>query len=173
MKLIEAKIKRAFSMMVCLAVAVSALTVTAPAASAAEVYPTAWEITSEMTIGWNLGNSLDCTYWSDDPTPQQTATAWGNPEPTKALIDKVKALGFNTVRIPTTWYQHLSYDSATDTYLVDADWMTYVKNTVDFAYDNGMFVILNAHHENWANVDRFTDDTLAAVLVFLLYALRF
>lgn len=51
--------------------------------------------------------------------------------------------------------------------------MTYVKNTVDFAYDNGMFVILNAHHENWANVDRFTDDTLAAVLVFLLYALRF
>ena len=162
MKLIEAKIKRAFSMMVCSAVAVSALTVTAPATSAAEVYPTAWEITSEMTIGWNLGNSLDCTYWSDDPTPQQTATAWGNPEPTKALIDKVKALGFNTVRIPTTWYQHLSYDSATDTYLVDADWMTYVKNTVDFAYDNGMFVILNAHHENWANVDRFTDDTLAA-----------
>lgn len=61
-----------------------------------------WEITSKMTIGWNLGNSLDATYWTDNPTPVQSVTAWGNPEPTQQLFDKVKSLGFNTVRIPVT-----------------------------------------------------------------------
>lgn len=120
-----------------------------------------FEITSQMTIGWNLGNSLESTNdsYAVDVSPRKFATAWGNPEPTEELIDAVKAGGFNTIRIPVTWYQHLIYNSATDTYEISDDWMAYVKKFVDYAYESGMFVILNVHHENWVNVAQFTDTT--------------
>lgn len=122
--------------------------------------PDAWDITSQMTIGWNLGNSLDAVYWNDHPTPQQSVTAWNNPEPDRELFQTVKNLGFNTVRIPVTWYQHMEYHSSTDRYVIDEDWMAYVKNTVNYAYDLGMFVIINVHHEDWINVDYFNDSNL-------------
>lgn len=120
----------------------------------------AFDITSQMIIGWNLGNSLDSTGdLSIDSSPKKFAMAWGNPEPTKELIETVKNGGFNTIRIPTTWYQHLYLDESTQTYKIEDKWMAYVKQFVDYAYDMDMFVILNVHHENWVNVEKFTDDT--------------
>lgn len=127
----------------------------------------AWEITDKMTIGWNLGNTLESTYWTDDPTPAQSATAWGNPEPTQALFEEVKSLGFNTVRIPVTWYQHMEYNDSTQTYEIDSDWMDYVRKTVDYAYDLDMFVIINVHHENWINVEYFNDSNLSKAQTIL------
>ncbi len=121
----------------------------------------AFDITSQMVIGWNLGNSLDSTNdnLTMDSSPKKFAMAWGNPEPTKELIEAVKNGGFNTIRIPTTWYQHLYLDESTNTYKIDAKWLAYVKQFVDYAYDMDMFVILNLHHENWVNVAKFTDET--------------
>lgn len=125
---------------------------------------TASEITSQMTIGWNLGNTLDAT--NDNLTvnssPKKFVTSWGNPEPTQELFNAVQAGGFNTVRIPTTWYQHLIYNEETDVYEIEENWMNYVKQTVDYAYGLGMFVIINVHHEDWVNVPEFTDETLSA-----------
>lgn len=121
----------------------------------------AFDITSQMVIGWNLGNSLDSTNdnLTMDSSPKKFAMAWGNPEPTKELIEAVKNGGFNTIRIPTTWYQHLYLDESTNTYKIDTKWLAYVKQFVDYAYDMDMFVILNVHHENWVNVAKFTDET--------------
>ena len=121
----------------------------------------AFDITSQMVIGWNLGNSLDSTNdnLTMDSSPKKFAMAWGNPEPTKELIEAVKNGGFNTIRIPTTWYQHLYLDESTNTYKIDAKWLAYVKQFVDYAYDMDMFVILNVHHENWVNVAKFTYET--------------
>ena len=121
----------------------------------------AFDITSQMVIGWNLGNSLDSTNdnLNMDSSPKKFSMAWGNPEPTKELIEAVKNGGFNTIRIPTTWYQHLYLDESTNTYKIDAKWLAYVKQFVDYAYDMDMFVILNVHHENWVNVAKFTDET--------------
>ncbi len=124
----------------------------------------AFDITNQMVIGWNLGNTLDShnASYTIDMAPGKFATAWGNPEPTKELFETVKAGGFNTVRIPTTWYQHVEYDDAQQMYVVDDAWMDYVKQTVDYAYDLDMFVILNVHHEEtWVNVSEFTDATYA------------
>ena len=117
----------------------------------------AFDITSQMVIGWNLGNSLDST--NDNLTMDSSPKKWGNPEPTKELIEAVKNGGFNTIRIPTTWYQHLYLDESTNTYKIDTKWLAYVKQFVDYAYDMDMFVILNVHHENWVNVAKFTDET--------------
>lgn len=120
---------------------------------------TAFEITSSMIVGWNLGNTLDSTgsHITYDTAPAKSVMAWGNDEPTKELFEAVKAGGFNTVRIPTTWYQHVKYDDAKDMYVINPDWLAYVKQTVEYAYDLNMFVILNCHHEDWANAPKFDD----------------
>ena len=120
---------------------------------------TAFEITSQMIIGWNLGNTLDCvgSNIDFDSAPYKSVTAWGNDEPTKELFETVKAGGFNTVRIPTTWFQHVKFDSNTNKYIINEQWLDYVKQTVDYAYNLDMFVILNVHHEEWVNAAEFTD----------------
>ena len=117
-------------------------------------------ITSQMTIGWNLGNSLDA-HSASIKNPAKSVMCWGNPEPTKELFETVKNAGFNTVRIPTTWYPHISYNDAEQRWDVDDDWMEYVKMTVDYAYELDMFIILNVHHENWVNAAEFNDAAYA------------
>lgn len=97
------------------------------------------KLCDEITIGWNLGNSLDATGWGIN-----SETSWGNPKVTKDLILKVKEAGFDAVRIPTTWYNHVDSD-----FNIDKEWLDRVQTVVDYAYDEGMYVILNAHHENW------------------------
>lgn len=124
-----------------------------PASVSAETVYTAEEITEKMGVGWNLGNSLDSNNAGfSSGNIYEYETQWGNPKVTRSLINEVKAKGFNTVRIPVTWYQHISSDG---NYTIDPNWMTRVKEVVDYAYDNGMFVIINIHHENWINRSDF------------------
>ncbi len=121
-------------------------------ASAAEVLSAA-DITEEMGVGWNLGNSLDSNnsgFYSDNILDYETQ--WSSPVVTKSLIDSVKEYGFRTVRIPITWYQHISNDG---NYTIDSAWLARVKEVVDYAYNNGMYVIINVHHETWINRSDF------------------
>ena len=96
-------------------------------------------ILEDMGLGWNLGNSLDATGGSG----LNTETSWSNPKTTKDLIDKVKSLGFNTVRVPVSWGKHVSGDN----YTIDSAWLARVKEVVDYCYKNDMYVILNIHHD--------------------------
>jgi endoglucanase len=73
-------------------------------------------------------------------------TQWSNPVTTKAMIDKVKAEGFDTVRIPVTWYVFTG--PGPDYKIADA-WMNRVQEVVDYVINNGMFCILNTHHEDF------------------------
>lgn len=124
----------------------------------------AWAITNQMTIGWNLGNTLDSTSntLKPDAMPEKWASAWGNPAPTQELIDTVKNGGFDTIRIPTTWCGHLTWSEQDQMYLVADNWMNYVQQVVDYAYEQDMFVILNVHHEDFINVaNAYTDENVA------------
>ena len=96
-------------------------------------------ILEDMGLGWNLGNSLDATLGSG----LGAETSWGNPKTTQALIDKVKSLGFNTVRVPVSWGKHVSGSN----YTIDSAWLARVKEVVDYCYKNDMYVILNIHHD--------------------------
>lgn len=100
-----------------------------------DVFPTSAEIVSQMKIGWNLGNTLDAP---------DGETSWGNPVTTKEMIDRVKAAGFNVMRVPVSWGKHMD-----GLYNVDPAWMARVREVVDYGIDNGMYVILNTHHEEW------------------------
>ena len=96
------------------------------------------DLIAEMKTGWNLGNTLDA------PGGE---TAWGNPVTTKEMIDFVAAAGFDVIRLPTTWDQHIDDENG---YKIDEEWLARVHEIVDYAFDNGMYVILNTHHEtNW------------------------
>lgn len=113
---------------------------------------TAAEFCKGIDVGWNLGNALDATGGSG----LSTETSWGNPKTTKELILAVKDAGFNAVRVPTTWYKHVSGNN----YTIDEEWLDRVQEVVDYAYDEDMYVILNAHHEDFN--DPYNDTYKAA-----------
>ena len=97
------------------------------------------EIAAEMKTGWNLGNSLDA--FSD--TGLGSETSWGNPKTTQKMVDDVRDIGFTTIRIPVTWGIHADENGH-----VDEKWMARVKEVVDYAYQDGLYIILNSHHDN-------------------------
>lgn len=90
------------------------------------------EFANQMTIGWNLGNSLEAIGGE---------TAWGNPIVTKKLIDSVKAAGFDAVRIPVAW----SKFSNEGEFAIDEAWMNRVEEVVNYVLDNDMYAIMNIH----------------------------
>lgn len=112
------------------------------------------ELVKDMGVGWNLGDTLDvCEADRDgDGKVNETApegqkvdeTLWGNPKATKELFDALKEDGVQSVRIPITWRDHLG--DAPD-YTVDSEWMDRVQEVVNYAYDLGMYVIINVHHD--------------------------
>ncbi len=104
----------------------------------------AWEIVNDIKIGWNLGNTLDCySYETAD-----AETAWGNPTTTKAMIDTVKNAGFNAVRIPISWTDHISNDGT-----IDSEWLDRVQEVVDYCMDNDLYTIINMHHDDYTWFD--------------------
>lgn len=99
----------------------------------------------DMRLGWNLGNTLDAiddTGWVG--SEMGIETCWnGGYKTSKEMIDTVKAAGFRTVRIPVSWHNHVD-----GSYNITKQWMDRVQEVVDYAIDDGMYVILNVHHDN-------------------------
>lgn len=108
----------------------------------------AGEIVNAITAGWNLGNTLDsCGDWIVQSTTGSTRsfeTAWGNPLVTRQLIADVKAAGFNAVRVPVTWKQHLDGENG---WQIDEAWMARVQEVVDMVLEEDMYCIINVHHD--------------------------
>lgn len=94
-----------------------------------------------METGWNLGNTLDAT----GGTALKSEISWGMPYTTKEMIDGIAASGIKTIRIPVSWANHF----IDDRYTIEPAWMKRVKQIVDWAIDDGMYVILNTHHDNY------------------------
>ena len=100
---------------------------------------TSFELLNEMKIGWNLGNTLEAF----GATGLDSETSWGNPKTTEKMILDVKEMGFNTIRIPVSWGIHADSEGN-----IDIEWLSRVKEVVNYAYNNDMYVILNSHHDN-------------------------
>ncbi|HBH95515.1 MAG TPA: endoglucanase [Ruminococcaceae bacterium] len=93
-----------------------------------------------LKIGWNLGNTLDANQKTSVETASETS--WGAPVTTVDMIKAVKKAGFNTLRLPVTWHNHVDKDNK-----IAEEWLKRVKEVVDYGYKNGMYVILNIHHD--------------------------
>jgi endoglucanase len=93
----------------------------------------ATELAKAMTVGWNLGNTLEVP---------GSETGWGNPKATQRLIDSIYSAGFNAIRLPCAWD---SYLENTATAKIKTSWLNRVKEVVDYCYKNNMYVVLNIH----------------------------
>lgn len=90
-------------------------------------------LASKIKVGWNIGNTLEAIGGE---------TAWGNPMITPALIQLVKQSGFNAVRIPCSWNQHLENS---ETAKIKFSWLNRVREVVQYCVDQDMYVLLNIH----------------------------
>ncbi len=104
----------------------------------------AMKFVNNLKLGWNLGNTFDAfnCYWLKNELDYESS--WVGVKTTKAMIDAVKQKGFNSVRIPVSWHDHVS---GTDYKISDA-WLNRVQEVVDYCIDNNMYVIINIHHDN-------------------------
>ncbi len=99
---------------------------------------TSVQLSRLMSPGINLGNTLDAIGGE---------TAWGNPLTTQATMDGYKAAGFKSLRIPVAWSQ---YADASNN--ISPKWMARVKQVVDYARKDGLYVVINIHWDGgWLN----------------------
>ncbi|MDF2590037.1 MAG: Cellulase [Anaerocolumna sp.] len=108
----------------------------------------AFQFVKDMKIGWNLGNTFDA--FTDGNTVANELsyeTIWCGVATSQPIIDTLYDAGFNSIRIPVSWHNHVSGDDFT----ISEAWLNRVQEVVDYAYNKGMYVILNTHHDN--NVD--------------------
>ena len=128
--------------------ATSALTIQA------QITETATDAVKNMGLGWNLGNTLDAntgkgtnfedaSYWGQQGLDSEYC--WGQPATTSELITMMKNAGFGSIRVPVTWYNHMDKDGN-----VDKAWMARVHEVVDYVIDNGLYCVLNVHHDTGA-----------------------
>ena len=110
-------------------------------ASGEKGFRTATEIVSQIKVGWNLGNTLES--YNTGKSGLDTETGWENPKTTKDMIKSVKQAGFNAIRIPVTWSEHMSGNT------IQKEWLDRVQEVVDYAYNEGLFVIINMHHDDY------------------------
>ncbi|MFC4071765.1 cellulase family glycosylhydrolase [Actinoplanes subglobosus] len=108
------------------------------------------DVVAAMQPGWNLGNTLDAI---------PAETSWGNPLTSRELLHKVRSEGYRSVRIPVTWADHLG---AAPAHTLDATWLARVKQVVDMALDEDLYVMINLHHDSWRWINTYPAD--AAVL---------
>ncbi|MBR6503829.1 MAG: cellulase family glycosylhydrolase, partial [Firmicutes bacterium] len=96
----------------------------------------------DMKAGWNLGNTfdaIDCN-WLKDPLDYESG--WCGVKTSEKLIEALLAAGFRTIRIPASWHNHLDKD-----WTIDPAWLARIKEVARWAYDRGMYVIVNIHHD--------------------------
>ncbi|MDI5938421.1 cellulase family glycosylhydrolase [Micromonospora sp. DH15] len=99
-----------------------------------------------MQPGWNLGNTYDAI-------PDETA--WGNPPVTQALLQKIRSQGYRSIRIPVTWSNH---HGPAPTYTLDPAWLAKVRQVVDWSLAEGLYVLVNLHHDSWQWINTYPGD---------------
>lgn len=119
----------------------TAHSVSKPPSTSKTGFRTSAEIVDDIKVGWNLGNTLES--YNTGKSGLSTETGWGNMKTTEKMIIGVKDAGFNAIRIPVTWDEHMDGDK------IQQDWLGRVREVVDYAYNNDMYVILNMHHDDY------------------------
>ena len=113
-------------------------------------YTTAREVVNGIVVGWNLGNTLECydnrSYSDITQKGEEKAiyyeTCWGTPYTQEHIIDTVYQMGFNAVRIPITYRNHMDKHG-----VIDIEWLQRIQEIVDWVIERDMYCIINLHHD--------------------------
>ena len=105
-----------------------------------------------IRAGWVLGNTFDAydNGWMGK-SALAAETYWCGVQTSEKLIDTVNKAGFNAIRIPVSWHDHVD-----ENFVVDSVWMNRVKEVAGWALDRGMYVIINVHHDNAPDLSAFS-----------------
>ena len=98
----------------------------------------------ELKAGWNLGNTFDAFDGYTKRGSVQMETSWVGVKTSRELIHALKEAGFNLIRIPVSWHNHVIDDA----YTVDPAWISRIHEVAEWVVDEGMYFILNVHHDN-------------------------
>ena len=113
-----------------------------------------------MNPGWNLANTLDAYGLGRGAgTPEVYETYWGSAPVTQAYLHTIAVAGFRTLRVPVTWFEHMDEE-----HRIQEPWLNRVQAVVDMALREGMYVILNAHHDAWYTPNPATLDRAVSTL---------
>ena len=99
---------------------------------------------------------------------------WGNPETSKDMIDAIKKAGFDTVRVPITYFNHISEDGT-----IDEEFLDRIEEVVDWVINNEMYCIIDVHHDTgndgWikASADNYEKNQKIVAYIFEQIAYRF
>ena len=121
----------------------------------AQSFESATDAVKNMGVGWNLGNTLDATRWEQPqgwnwPSVTAHENEWGQPTTKPELLKMMKEAGFGAIRVPVTWFQEMDSNGK-----VKAEWMKRVHEVVDYVINNGMYCILNVHHDTGEGKDHW------------------
>ena len=104
------------------------------------------ELVKEMGYGINLGNTFEaCGSWINGDSADNYIKAWGSPVITKEIIETYANAGFGVLRIPVAWSNMMEEDG---TYTISPEYMSRVKEVVDWTLDTGMYAIVNIHWDS-------------------------
>ena len=115
--------------------------------SQAQDFESAKDAVNNMGVGWNLGNTLDAVNWEGTDgwnwsSPSEHEQGWGQPVTKPELMKMMKEAGIGAIRVPVTWFQEMDADGK-----VNDAFMKRVHEVVDYVIDNGMYCIINVHHD--------------------------
>ena len=98
-----------------------------------------------MGVGWNLGNTFDATKgnWNRNADEMTVETSWVGIKTTEEMIEAIQNAGFSSIRVPISWHDHVSGPN----HEINERWLDRVQEVVNWAYDRGMYVIINIHHD--------------------------
>ena len=113
----------------------------------------AGEIAEVLSPGWNLGNQLEAVTTKKEGVDWYVypdETGYGNPVITKELFESVRAAGFKSVRIPVSYFDYIG--TAEEDYTVNEDWMARIKEVVDMALAEDLYVCINMHGDGYNSI---------------------
>lgn len=131
----------------------------------AQDFESAADAVKNMGVGWNLGNTLDAC--SGSAQGLESETYWGQPVTKPELMQMMKEAGFGAIRVPVTWYNHMDSDGK-----VDEAWMKRVHEVVDYVINQGLYCIVNVHHdtgdgEQWLHASTTTYNNVKSKFEYL------
>lgn len=136
------KFFRLLSALLAAAVMLTALPMSALAEEVSVPVNEATKFVDGLGTIWNLGNAFDAANCSWLSNEMDYESGWCGAKTSKELIKAIKKVGFKTIRIPVSWHNHVDSD-----FNISEQWIDRVQEVVDWSLGEGLYVILNVHHD--------------------------
>ncbi|MCQ2506406.1 MAG: glycoside hydrolase family 5 protein [Lachnospiraceae bacterium] len=123
---------------------------------------TAVEFATMLGNGINLGNTMEAyarKYAGLTAPISAYESAWGQPKTTKAMIEGMKAAGFDVIRIPVAWTNTMHFEVGD--YTISSAYLDRVEEIVNYALESEMYVIINDHWDGgwWGMFGSASEET--------------